>query len=188
MKKSNIFIISGPSGAGEDSIIEGLREYFPIERVITTTTRTMRSGESQGNPYYFISREDFEKEIKSDQFAEYAEEYNSNYYGTTIKELDRVRNSEKIGIWKIEYKGVMIIKNKYPEIVAILINTSNIGVLEDRIRRRDNVSEEYIKERTKYTKEWLKHIDIYDHTVINEEGKLKKAIQEVVAIIKNYNA
>ncbi|PIR95197.1 guanylate kinase, partial [Candidatus Falkowbacteria bacterium CG10_big_fil_rev_8_21_14_0_10_37_6] len=51
-----IFIISGPSGAGEDSVIDGLKKLLPIERVITTTTRAMRKNESQGNPYYFISQ------------------------------------------------------------------------------------------------------------------------------------
>jgi guanylate kinase len=184
MSKSNIFIVSGPSGAGEDSIIEGLRKHLLIERVITTTTREMRSNESQGNPYFFISQKEFKNKIENNQLAEYAQEYNNNYYGVTNEELDRVRNSGKIGIWKIEYKGAMTVKKKYPEIVAIFINAPSLEILENRIRRRDNVSEEYIKERTEYTKEWLKHVDVYDYTVINEEDKLSEAIEKVTEIIK----
>jgi guanylate kinase len=184
MEKSNIFIVSGPSGAGEDSIIEGLKKYFTIERIITTTTRSMRRGEEQGSPYYFISQTAFQKGIKNNQFAEYAQEYNGNFYGVTETELNRVRNSGKIGIWKIEYKGVMTVKRKYPEIIAIFVNAPSLEILEERIRKRDNVSEKYIKERTEYTKEWIKHIDIYDQTVINKEGKLDEAIQEVANIIK----
>lgn len=184
MKKSNIFIISGPSGAGEDSIINELNRYFDIERIITTTTRKMRVGESQGNPYYFISQEEFEKKLNNGDFAEYAQQYNENLYGVTNEELKRVQESGKIGIWKIEYKGVITIKKMYPEIVAIFVNAPSLKILENRIKKRDNVSDEYIKERMDYTKQWLQHTDVYDYKIINEEGKLAKAISEVAEIIK----
>ena len=50
----NVFIISGPSGSGQDSIIESLALLLPLKRVITTTTRPKRDTESEGNPYHFI--------------------------------------------------------------------------------------------------------------------------------------
>ncbi len=182
---SKIFIISGPSGAGEDSIIEGLRKYLPIERVISSTTRTMRAGESQGKPYYFISEDEFKNGIEKGDFFEWAEEYNSKYYGVTKREIERVKNSEHVGIWKIEYKGVATAKKLIPGIVAIFVTVSDLKILEDRIRRRDGVSEDYIKERMKYTEEWMKHKDVYDCEVVNEEGKLDEAIAKTAEIIKN---
>ena len=184
MPKSNIFIISGPSGAGEDSIISGLKDYFPIERVITTTTRAMRPGESQGDPYYFITKKEFKDKIKQNFFIEYAEEYNGNLYGVTKEEIDRVVRLEKIGIWKIEYKGVITAKKIFPEIKSIYIAAPSLEILRQRIKKRDNVSEEYINERIEYTKEWIKHEDIYDYKVVNEEGKLDEAIKKVAGIIK----
>src|SRR4030042_5961030 len=148
---SNIFIISGPSGAGEDSVIEGLKKYFQIERVITTSTRLMRTGESQGRPYYFISQEEFEKKIERDELAEYAQEYNNNFYGVTKDELKRVQNSGNIGIWKIEYKGVMTAKKKFPEIKSIYIAPPSLEILRQRILKRNpDVSEEYLKDRMDY--------------------------------------
>lgn len=186
MGKSNIFIISGPSGAGEDSIIDGLKEHFPIERIITTSTRAMRPGESQGNPYWFMSREDFIARRDKNEFAEWAEQYNGQLYGVTKEEIERVRNSGKIGTWKIDYKGVMTAKKLYPEIPAIFIAVSDIKTLENRIRKRDNISEEYIQERMTYTEEWMQHADIYDYTVMNEDGKLDKAVTEVAKIIKKH--
>jgi guanylate kinase len=183
-KKTNLFIISGPSGAGEDSIIEGLRKCFVIEKVITTTTREMRPGESQGNPYYFISKEDFQEGINHGNFIEWAEEYNGNFYGTTKIELERVLSSGKMGIWKIDYHGVINAKKKNPEITAIFITVPSLDVLENRIRRRDNVTSKYVKERMEYTREWMKHADIYDYTVVNEEGKLEEAIQKTAKIIR----
>lgn len=198
MAKPSIFIISGPSGAGEDSIIEGLRRYFPIERVITTSTRPMRPGESQGNPYWFISREEFIRRRDVGEFVEWAEQYNGNLYGVTKEEIERVRNSGKIGIWKIDYKGVIRAKEIYPVesprggdapvvfngVLAIFISAP-LDVLENRIRRRGGISEEYIRERMEYTREWLKHKDIYDYEVANEEGRLDEAIAQVAEVIKN---
>lgn len=190
MNKANIFIISGPSGAGEDSVIEGLRKYFEIERVITTTTRGMRQGESQGNPYYFISREEFLEKISNNQMAEHAEEYNANLYGVTEEELNRVSNSKKIGIWKIEYKGVMTAKKKFPEIKSIYISAPSLEILCQRILKRDpDVSKKYLDERIEYTKEWIKHENIYDFKVVNEEGGLGNTIEKVAEIIRsNLNA
>ncbi len=184
MDTKRLFIISGPSGAGEDSIINGLEKIFPIERVITTTTRDKRPGEFMGNPYYFISKEEFIAKRYKGGFAEWAQQYNGNLYGVTKEEIERVSQSGKVGIWKIEYKGVETAKKIYPQIKAIFVNAPSLEILADRIRRRDGVSEEYIQERMEYTKEWLKHTDIYDYTVINEEGKLDEAIQKVAEIIE----
>jgi guanylate kinase len=183
---STIFIISGPSGVGEDSVIEGLINFFEIERVITTTTRQMRAGESQGNPYYFIDKGEFENRIKGDKMAEYAQEYNSNFYGVTRDELERVTRSKKIGIWKIEYKGVITAKEKYPDIKSIYIAAPSLEILRQRILKRDpSVSREYLDERMEYTKEWMRHENIYDYKVINEEGKLEKTVEKVAGIIKD---
>jgi guanylate kinase len=184
LQTKNIFIISGPSGAGEDSVIEGLKKILPVERVITTTTRAPRSGESQGNPYYFIPREEFENKITTGEFIEYAKEYNDQFYGVTRSELIRIGNSQKIGIWKIEYQGVITAKKNFPNIVAILL-TAPLDIMEARIRRRGNLSEADIAERMAYSKEWLTHYtDIYDYTVENEEGKLDQTIAAFKSIIE----
>lgn len=184
--KNNIYIISGPSGSGQDSVVEGLKKYFSIERVITTTTRSPRFDESQGHPYYFISAEEFKDKIEKNAFIEYAQEYNNNFYGVTDTELKRVMNSKHIGIWRIEYKGVITAKKLYPEIIAILL-TAPLEVLEDRIRKRDNPDEKLLKERMDYTREWLQnHRDIYDYEVENEQGKLAETIEKIANIINNH--
>lgn len=180
--KNKLFIISGPSGAGEDSIIEGLKELFPIERVVTTTTREKRSNVFVEDPYCFISKEEFKKGIKDNIFFEYAEEDNGQFYGVTNKEIKRVINNDRIGIWKIEYKGVMTVKKIMPEIVSILITTQSLEILKQRLLKRGE-SEKFIQRRIDYAKEWLIHKDIYDYQVVNHEGKLDKAVKEVGKII-----
>ena len=185
--ESKLFIISGPSGAGEDSIISRLEAKLPLERVVTTTTRTPRAGESEGNPYYFVSEDAFEAGIREERFLEHTRQYNGHLDGVTFDEIERVRNSGKTGIWKIEWKGVLTAKKLFPDIIAILITVPSLDVLEARIRRRDpNVTDAYIAERMEYTREWLRHTDIYDYTVVNEEGRLDDAVQQTLDIIGKY--
>lgn len=179
-----LIIISGPSGSGEDSIIEGLAKRMPIERVITTTTRDKRHGERDGHPYYFISKDAFMRGVDNHEFFEYAQHYNDNYYGVTYEEIKRVQHSGKVGIWKIDYKGVQQAKELVPDIFAIFINAP-LDILEARLRKRDAVTDAYIAERMAYTKEWLKHTDMYDITVENEEGKLIETIAVVEDIIRD---
>ncbi len=180
--KNKLFIISGPSGAGEDSVIDGLKKFLPVERVITTTTRKKRSDVFTEDPYYFISKKEFEKGIFGNKFFEYAQEYNNQFYGVTNEEIQRVIESGKIGIWKIEYKGVMTMKKIMPEVTAILITTPSLEVMKQRLLKRGE-TEEFVRQRMDYTKEWLKHKDIYDYEVVNYEGKLDETVEEVKGII-----
>lgn len=184
--KQNIFIISGPSGAGEDSVIDALGKLLPIEKVINTTTRNMRPGESNGDPYYFITESEFQHGVQQDAFIEFAQQYNGNWYGVTRSELERVKKTEKIGIWKMEYKGVISVKKRFPNIMAIFLMAENLDTLELRIKNRDNLGADYVRERMDYTREWLKHKGIYDFTVINRQGRLHDAVNEIVQIIERH--
>ncbi|MAG28897.1 hypothetical protein CL632_02000 [bacterium] len=182
-RSTNLVIISGPSGAGEDSVIEGLiKRGLPIERVITTVDREMREGESEGNPYYFKSRKEIEKMIENDEFAEWAEVYGSKR-GATKKELERIQlMKDKVGIWKIDFKGLETAKKVFPDILSIFI-TADLDDLINRLKKRGD-DENTIQERIKYTKEYLSHADEYDYTVMNEENKLDEAINQTIEILK----
>lgn len=181
----NVFIISGPAGSGKDSIIDALQSLFPIERIITTTTRAKRPGESEGNPYYFLSRDDFERSIANGEFAEHSVNENGGFYGVTHAELERIGRSGGIAVWRVDWKGVIAIQKLYPNMPAIYISAP-FEILEARIRARDTGKDEaYFRERMEYTREWLKHLDIYDYIIENKEGRLDEAIAQVKAIIES---
>jgi len=183
----NIFIISGPAGSGKDTIIDGLGELLPITRVITTTTRTPRIRETDGHPYHFISHQEFEQAIAQKKFIEYSVNENDEFYGVTFEELDRVAHSKNIGIWKMDWKCVVSAKKLFPGIIALFIDAP-LEILESRLRKRDTTktNDDYFLERMEYTREWLKHTDIYDYTIKNEEGELDKSINQVSLIIKQH--
>lgn len=181
-----MFVIYGPSGSGQDSVLDGIKKSLPIELTITTTTRAKRPGEKDGHPYYFISREKFLEGIAQNKFIEYAKTYHDDYYGLTKEEFDRVRQSTKIGIWRTDFQGAITAKHLFPEIIILFINAP-LAVLESRIRKRDNPSESSLKERLQYIKKWLPQC-VYDYKIENQQGKLEETIQKVAAIIKEHSA
>jgi guanylate kinase len=179
----NVFIISGPSGSGQDTLIEALGKEFPIERVITTTTRAMRPDESQCHPYRFISKEEFSLLRDAGAFVEHAETYNHEWYGVQKKDLEKAFSSKNIVLWKVDYKGVLSIKKQFPHIISFLIEVPE-ETLRARLIKRDSPSEEYLKARMDYTHEWLQSKKLYDYCIKNEEGRLEEAVQVIKAIIQ----
>ena len=170
-----LFIISGPSGAGEDSVIEGLKKKFDIEKIITTTTRPIRPTEKNGREYYFIDKEEFKKKIANQEFFEWAKEDNGQLYGGTLAEVERVKNSDKIGIWKIEYQGAITAKTIEPTAISIFIYIP-IELIEKRLKNRGNVSEECIRQRLQYAQGWFDNRDKFDYEVEKKKLILSKNI------------
>ncbi len=182
----NIFIISGPAGSGKDSVIERLEKILPVERIVTTTTRAPRPGEKEGAPYYFLSVDEFKKKIVANEFLEYSINENGGYYGVDKKEFERIQNKGSVALWRVDWKGVVNIKKLFPEIPAILI-MAPLDILEERLRSRDQEKDErYFEERMAYTREWVKHLDVYDYQIENKEGKLDETVTQVKTIIENH--
>jgi guanylate kinase len=182
----NIFVIYGPSGSGQDSVIEGVQKKIPIERIVTTVTRPPRPEESQGHPYYFIDRASFEEKIKRGDLLEYVEKYLGVYYGVMTEEVERVAHSGKIGIWKVDFAGARDLKKRFPELTVIFINAP-LDIIETRLRRRTTMTEADLQARLTHIREWLPK-SVYDYKVENEEGKLEQTVEAVCAIIEKHSA
>jgi len=182
-KNPKIFIISGPSGAGEDSIIEELQKKLDFNRVITTVTRAPRAQESNGHPYYFISPEEFKKLIENDELVEWAIVYD-NYRGCTKQEIERLTKEGKPIFWKVDWQGVKTIKQHVPDAVAIFIAPPSYETLEKRLMKRGLDSIDTIKQREAFTREWLNQKDVYDYVVTNHEGKFEETAAQALEIIE----
>ena len=181
-KPKKVFIISGPSGTGSDSVIEGLEKTGYFNRVITTVTRPRRPLERESKPYYFVTVERFKRLIAEDAFIEWAVVY-GDYRGCTKAEIKRLLAGRKPIIWKVDWQGVQTIKRLLPQTIAIFIAPPSFSVLEERLKQRGQDSSQTIKERKKFSQEWLKHTDIYDYTVVNEQDRLDQTIEQVQTII-----
>jgi len=180
---AKLFVVSGLSGAGKDSVIEGLvKENLDFNWVVTTTTRPMRPGESEGHPYHFVPKERFEEMIKNDELIEWARVYDF-YYGPQKKDVQKLLQVDEPVIFKIDCQGAKTIKGKFPGAKAIFIIPPSLEILEKRLRTRGTDSEEVIKRRLAEAKKELATLNQWDFVVVNEEGKLEETVDKIKEII-----
>ena len=180
---SNIFIISAPSGCGKTSLVRELcQPYSFLEQTVSYTTRTIRSGEVDGQDYHFISKDEFIKNKKNNKFIESQNVYD-NFYGTTYESINEILASGKDAILEIDYKGMLLIKSKIPSSQSIYILPPSIEELEKRLLDRGLDSDEVIEKRVSKAKDELKYVKFADYTVMNDN--FAQATKSLKAIILN---
>lgn len=183
MQKGAILVLSGPSGAGKSTIINAasteIGEYYFS---ISTTTRAPRVGEKDGKDYFFVSKEDFEEDIKAENFLEYAQVH-GNYYGTSLKPVRNALQEGKLVIFDIDVQGHRLVRAKMNDITtSAFITPPTLKSLEERLRARSTDDEAVIVGRIKNAQEEIKALDEYDFTIINDT--VEEAAREFVIVAK----
>jgi guanylate kinase len=182
--KGAILLLSGPSGCGKSSLLKEVYDslgnyYFSI----STTTREPRVGEKDGVDYFFVSKEEFKKDIKEDNFLEWAEVH-GNYYGTSLKPIHKALNENKLVIFDIDVQGFEQVIKKLDSITTtVFITTPTIEELEKRLHSRDTDSKEVIEKRIANAIKEIEYIDRYDYFIVNDD--LKIASDQLVSIAKS---
>ncbi len=183
LDKGSILVISGPSGCGKSSLLKEV--YKDIDNYhfsISTTTRDMREGEQDGVDYYFVSKEEFEQDIKDDNFLEWAEVH-GNYYGTSLKPILKALEETKIVFFDIDVQGHDIIRMKLDSITtSVFITTPSLDELENRLTSRGTDSNDVIEKRIKNSKIEINSIDKYDYIIINDD--LEIAASQLLNVVK----
>lgn len=183
LDKGSILVISGPSGCGKSSLLKEVYKHIDNYHFsISTTTRDMREGEQDGVDYYFVSKEEFEQDIKDDNFLEWAEVH-GNYYGTSLKPILKALEEKKIVIFDIDVQGHDIIRTKLDSITtSVFITTPSLTELETRLTARGTDSSDVIEKRIKNSKIEISSIDKYDYIIINDD--LKLAASQLLNVVR----
>jgi len=183
VKKGAILVLSGPSGAGKSTIINAASgEIGEFYFSISTTTRKPREGEKHAREYFFVSKEEFEEDIKAGNFLEYAKVH-GNYYGTSLRPVREALNSGKLVIFDIDVQGHRLVRAKMNDITtSAFITPPTLKELEKRLRDRSTDSEEVIKRRIENAKEEILAVGEYDFTIINDT--IDEAAREFVIVAK----
>lgn len=181
-KHGQLIVVSGPSGAGKDTIISNVaKENKNIWISVSATSRSPRKGEEEGVNYYFLSKEEFEEKIENDYFLEYAK-YADNYYGTPKEKIVEKLNKGIDVILVIEIQGAMKIKELVPEALFIFIMPPSAKVLLKRLSGRKTEDKNKIIERFNIAYKEINEVTKYNYVVVNDD--LEEAIEKVESIIK----
>lgn len=181
IQKNKLFVISGSSGVGKGTIIDGFLDKNPDVRLsISCTTRDKRPNEIDGVHYFFLKKEEFIKSIENDEFLEWAE-FSENFYGTKKAFVQECLANHSDVILEIETQGAFQIKEKMPEAVLIFIEPPSYEDLENRLRSRKTESEEAIAKRLDFVQKEKENSKKYDYKIVND--KVDEAILEIEKII-----
>lgn len=194
MNKSYILVVSGPSGAGKSTLLARLLKEYKDKLYfsISHTTRAKRDGEKDGVNYHFVSKEEFEKDIKDGLFLEWANVHN-NYYGTSLKHTIKALENGKIVIFDIDVQGFSIVKDKLKELVSSVFITTNDNIqLKKRLIKRNTDTIEVLQTRLDNAKKEMQDIVKYDYLIINDDieqsyFKLKSILEAELIKTKNYD-
>ena len=185
MKKGLLIILSGPSGVGKNCVRQEIMSKYKIDLTysISMTTREKRAKETDGVDYYFVSEEEFQKNIDAGNFLEWAS-FVGHRYGTPKDKVEELRNHGKNVLLEIEVNGANSVFSQVHDdrVISFFLMPPSIDVLEERIRKRKTESDEIIQERLKKGKEEMTMTDNYDYVILND--KVNRAAKEISDLIE----
>lgn len=182
-----VLVIAGPTGSGESTVTREITSRFPVfVRLVTATSRKERLGEKEGIDYYFFSKDRFEKEIARKNILEYTYVKNRDvYYGAYKPALDRALDSGKNVIANTDIVGARFYKENYSA-TTIFIRPESLDILRSRLIKRDpSITKEELEKRIGNAESEIRNEEpFYDHSVVNAEGKLEEALENIIKIIR----
>ena len=181
--RPRVFIISGPSGVGKDSVIEDLRKTFPdAQYVVTATTRPKRKGERDGVHYVFLTKEEFLTRIERNDFLENEIVYD-NHYGVPRSPIVEGLAQGRDVIIKVDVKGAKTLRERIPNAISLFLTPESMPALLERLRDRKTDDPEVLMKRFNTASDELAKVKCFDYVVFNEAGKLSDAVEQICNII-----
>lgn len=185
--KGKIIVLSAPSGSGKSTIISHLmgNNDLKLDFSISATSRKPRGEEKNGKEYFFLTEEEFRKNVEEGNFVEWEEVYAGVCYGTLVSEVNRITWAGHNLIMDVDVKGALNIKERYKdEALLIFIMPPNKDVLAQRLRSRGTDSEDTIIKRLHKSEYEMGFADKFDCVIVNDD--LCKAVEDVKIRIKEF--
>jgi len=178
-----LIVLSGPSGAGKDAVVDCMmRRGYPFHFVVTTTTRPPGTGETDGVDYHFVSKERFQEMLSRDEFLEHASVY-GHWYGVPKEEVRKALARGEDALLRIDVQGAATIKKLFPEAVSIFLMPGSQEELRPRLQKRLRGIPKSLELRLARALEEMRSVTSFDYVVVNRDDKLEEAADEVRAII-----
>jgi guanylate kinase len=182
-KQPLLIVISGPSGAGKDTVIQRMKEReLPFHFVVTATTRPRRANEVNGQDYFFVSKEEFARMIDEDDLIEYAIVY-GDYKGIPKHQVREALSSGKDVIMRVDVQGAETVRKLAPEALLIFISVESEQELERRLKERKTETADALALRIATARKELQRIDAFDYLVANRDFRLDETVDTIQSII-----
>ncbi|MGD9099218.1 MAG: guanylate kinase [Anaerolineae bacterium] len=179
-----LVVISGPSGAGKDVLVQQLKKQgVPFHFVVTATTRPKRTHEVQGVDYIFVSMGGFAEMIEQQALIEYAIVY-GDYKGIPKQQVRDALASGKDVVMRLDVQGAATVRRLAPEAILIFVTASSEEELVSRLQTRKTESPEQLKIRIATSRQEMKRMQEFDYVVVNRHNRLDEAAKQVVSIIE----
>lgn len=179
--KGKLFIVSGPSGVGKNTILSRVvQEQEHVQYSISATSRAIRPGEKDGVSYYFVTRQRFEQMIADGELLEYAE-YVGNYYGTPLSPILEATEKGIDVVMDLDVVGALKVKERVPSAVLIFITAPSFDEIERRLTCRGDVSPEAMAERLERAHWEYTQAKKYEYIVMNDN--VESAVHKMLAIM-----
>lgn len=185
-EKGLVFVISAPAGTGKTTLARMLCKEFDgmIHESVSCTTRAKRLNEQDGVDYYFLSPQEFEKNVRDGAFLEHSLVFDQ-YYGTLKSEIEKKTANGKHVILVIDTQGAMKIQ-KQIEAIFIFIAPPSLDELERRLRLRQTETEESIRKRLSWAEKEVLMADQYDYFIVNEDLQLAYQVLKSIVIAEEH--
>jgi guanylate kinase len=178
-----LIVISGPSGAGKDTVMQRMKERgLPFHFVVTATTRPKRESETNGKDYFFISKEEFARMIEQDELIEYAIVY-GDYKGIPKAQVRQALASGKDVVMRLDVQGAETVRKLANEALLIFITAESEDELEHRLRDRRTESSDSLAIRIATARKEFQRIEQFDYVIVNRDFELDETVDKVCAII-----
>ncbi len=179
-----LIVISGPSGVGKDSVLDGLKKSpLPLHFIVTATTRPRRAEEVDGVDYFFVSKDEFARMIDQEELIEYAIVYN-DYKGIPKQQVRQALGSGQDVVMRLDVQGAASVRKLAAEAVLIFLTTESEEALVRRLKARHSETPENLNLRIATARQELKRASEFDYIIVNADGKLDEAVATVIAIIQ----
>ena len=178
-----LIVISGPSGAGKDTVMQRMKERgLPFHFVVTATTRPQRSNEVHGRDYFFVSKEEFARLIDEDELIEHAIVY-GDYKGIPKQQVREALASGKDVVMRIDVQGAETVRKLAPQALMIFITTENEQDLVRRLETRKTETADSLALRIATARKELNRVEAFDYVIVNREFHLDETVDTIRAII-----
>ena len=178
-----LIVISGPSGAGKDTVMQRMKERgLPFHFVVTATTRPKRANEVHGRDYWFVSKEEFARMINEDELIEHAIVY-GDYKGIPKQQVREALASGMDVIMRIDVQGAETVRRMAPEALMIFLTTNNEDELVQRLETRKTETVASLAIRIATARKELKRVDAFDYVIVNRDFRLDETVNVIRAII-----